>query len=142
MLIIFLINIYNKKSVILYGSESDGEFVNKIEQALLKYNIYNKSYRASAHKNTRKLLSILDEYENNNKIVVWITVAGMSNALSGVVSANSKMPCIACPPLKDNSDVMMNVFSSLQMPSNVPSMTILQPKNVALAINNIYNLIL
>lgn len=135
----FFENIYYKKAIILYGSESDIDFVKKIESCLLRFNIYSKSFKASAHKNTRELLDILDKYKDDK--LVWVTVAGMSNALSGVVSANTKMPCIACPPLKDKMDLMINVFSSLQMPSNVPSMTILQPQNVAMAINNIYNLL-
>ena len=70
--------------------------------------------------------------------MVWVTVAGRSNALSGVVAANSKYPVIACPPFKDKDDMMVNINSTLQMPSKVPVMTILEPGNVALAIEKIF----
>ena len=36
-----------------------------------------------------------------NQKVVFVTVAGRSNALSGVVAANTHRPVIACPPFKD-----------------------------------------
>jgi phosphoribosylcarboxyaminoimidazole (NCAIR) mutase len=56
----------------------------------------------------------------------------MSNALSGVVAANSRgIPVIACPPAKDLDDLATNINSTLQMPSNVPAACILRPDNVA-----------
>ena len=64
----------------------------------------------------------------------------MSNALSGVVSANTQYPVIACPPFRDNVDMMINIHSSLQMPSNIPVLTILNPENCALAVKNIISL--
>ena len=64
----------------------------------------------------------------------------MSNALSGVVSCNTKYPVIACPPFKDLLDMSVNINSTLQCPSNVPAMTILSPTNVALAIKKIFDL--
>jgi len=64
----------------------------------------------------------------------------MSNALGGVVAANSKYPTISCPPFKDQIDMMVNINSSIQNPSNVPAMLILSPSNVALAIKKIFNL--
>ena len=63
----------------------------------------------------------------------------MSNALSGVIAANTTQPCIACPPFKDKMDMMVNIHSTLQMPRRVPSMTILHPVNVALAVRNMLN---
>ena len=65
--------------------------------------------------------------------MVCITVAGRSNALSGLVAANMKWPVIACPPFKDHSDYMVNIHSSIQMPSLVPAMTVIDPGNAALA---------
>ena len=49
--------------------------------------------------------------------VIYITVAGKSNALSGVVAANSKRPVIACPPFADKTDMMVNIHSTLQCPA-------------------------
>ena len=73
--------------------------------------------------------------------MIWVTVAGRSNALSGVIAANSKYPVIACPPFSDNDDMMVNIISTLQCPSSVPVMTILEPDNVSLAISKIFNFV-
>ena len=72
--------------------------------------------------------------------VIFITIAGRSNALSGVVACNTKYPVIACPPFKDKQDYSVNIHSTLQMPSNTPTMTILEPINVVLACKKIFNL--
>ena len=85
----------------------------------------------SAHKNTQQVLDTIQKYENVYDHLIWITVAGRSNALSGVVAANSTKPVIACPPFKNHTDMMVNLQSSLQCPSNVPVMTVLDPGNVA-----------
>ena len=54
-----------------------------------------------------------------------------ANALSGVVAANTAYPVIACPPFADKDDYQVNIHSTLQMPSGVPSACILRPDNVA-----------
>jgi 5-(carboxyamino)imidazole ribonucleotide mutase len=68
-----------------------------------------------------------------------VTVAGKSNALSGVVAANCNDPVIACPPFNDKTDMSINLHSTLQCPNEVPVMTVLDPKNVALAIERIFS---
>ena len=63
----------------------------------------------------------------------------MSNALSGVVACNSRYPVFACPPFKDKLDMQVNIHSTLQMPSKVPTMTVLSVGNLALSIERIFN---
>ena len=103
-------------------------------------NIYHEEHICSAHKKTQQLLDIIGEYNKKNKNIIFITVAGRSNALSGVVVCNTHFPVIACPPFKDKNDMHTNIHSTLQMPSKVPTMTILEPNNVALACDRIFNL--
>ena len=126
--------------VIIAGSESDKDHCNKIKDSLRSNNIYSRIYYCSAHKNTKGVLNILDSYESQNRNIVYVTVAGMSNALSGVVTCNTRFPNIACPPFKDKDDMMVNINSTLQMPSKVPVMTVLSTSNVALAVQKIFNL--
>ena len=140
-------DIYNKyidehepTAVIVAGSISDEEHVKKIEKELAKKNIKYDSYYSSAHKNTKVVLNLIEKYDNKCKKVVWVTVAGRSNALSGVVAANSKNPVIGCPPFKDKVDMMVNINSTLQCPSNVPVLTVLEPNNVANSISRIFKL--
>ena len=72
--------------------------------------------------------------------MVCITIAGMSNALSGVVACNLKWPVIACPYFQDNQDYLVNIHSTLQMPSKVPTLTAINPQNAALAAIRILNM--
>ena len=80
------------------------------------------------------------EVNENEKQVVYITIAGRSNALSGFVAANSGFPTLGCPPFSDKADMLVNVHSTLQMPSQTPVLTILDPGNCALAVKRIADL--
>ena len=72
------------------------------------------------------------------KKIIYITVAGRSNALSGVVACNTNDVVIACPPIKDTGFII-NINSTLQMPSGTPVLTVLDPNNVGLACKRILN---
>ena len=125
---------------IMMGSEKDMEFANIIIKKLNEFKIENKFFICSAHKNTMQVLYNISELDRNKKNII-VTIAGMSNALSGIVSANSTFPVIACPPFKDNIDMMVNINSTLQMPSKIPVLTILDPENCAIAIKRILDLL-
>ncbi len=84
----------------------------------------------SAHKATQRLLQLLQEYEQTGPLV-YITIAGRSNALSAVVDANTRYPVIACPPYSDRFGGM-DILSSLRLPSGIASPTILEPEGAAL----------
>jgi len=121
-----------KYVVILAGSKSDNEHVEKIRTELAKVDILAFVHYSSAHKNTEDVMELLQYYENQHTAkIVYITCAGLSNALSGVVSANVSRPVIACPPFADKADYQVNIHSTLQMPSGVPSACIIRPDNVA-----------
>tara|TARA_R110002110_G_scaffold116278_3_gene287759 strand:+ start:86 stop:1336 length:1251 start_codon:yes stop_codon:yes gene_type:complete len=122
--------------VVIAGSESDFPHVEKINNELKKFNICYHNYFHSAHKETMLILKILEQYESR-KDIVYVTVAGRSNALGGVVASNTKHPVINCPPFKDQTDMLLNINSSLMMPKRVPSAVILEPENVAMFIAKI-----
>jgi 5-(carboxyamino)imidazole ribonucleotide mutase len=124
------------KAVIIMGSESDRDFANKIIQGLDEHSVKHEIFAASAHKQPLKVLEIINSY-NEEKGIVFITIAGRSNALSGFVAANSNKPTIACPPFSDKADMMVNIHSTLQMPSKAPVLTVLDPGNCALAVKRI-----
>ena len=125
------------KTVIIMGSTSDEHHAKKITDKLDTYGIQWEQHAASAHKEPRKVLDILDS-NKNEKDLVYITIAGRSNALSGFVAANSKFPTLACPPFSDKADMLINIHSTLQMPSNTPVLTVLDPGNCALAVKRIF----
>jgi len=119
------------KVIIIMGSGSDQPFVDSIVSALRDLGIDFERRVASAHKTPKKLLVILEENEAQSSIV-YITVAGMSNALSGFVDANTVHPVIACPPVAAGYE-SIDVFSSLRMPKGVSPLVVLQPENAAAA---------
>ena len=121
------------------GSTSDEPHAKKITNKLDEYKILWEQYAASAHKEPLKVLKILENNKDNTNIV-YVTIAGRSNALSGFVAANSNFPTIGCPPFSDKSDMLVNIHSTLQMPSNTPVLTVIDPGNCALAIKRIFGL--
>jgi 5-(carboxyamino)imidazole ribonucleotide mutase len=125
------------KTVIIMGSTSDEPHAKKITDKLDAYGIQWEQHAASAHKDPRKVLEILDKNKNENGLV-YITIAGRSNALSGFVAANSDFPTLACPPFSDKTDMLVNIHSTLQMPSNTPVLTVLDAGNCALAVKRIF----
>ena len=125
------------KVVIIMGSTSDEPHAKKITDKLDEYNIKWEQHAASAHKEPKKVLDILESNENNDHIL-YVTIAGRSNALSGFVGANSSFPTLACPPFSDKTDMLVNIHSTLQMPSNTPVLTVVDPGNCALAIKRIF----
>lgn len=124
------------KCILILGSEKDGDHAKKITDQLGEYGIAFVQYIASAHKTPKKVLEILEKYANEK--VVYVTIAGRSNALSGFVAANCNAPVLACPPFADKTDMLVNIHSTLQMPSDVPVMTVLDPGNCALAVKRIF----
>ncbi len=125
------------KVIIIMGSTSDEPHAKKITDKLDEYNISWEQHAASAHKEPTKVLEILDS-NSNEKNIIYLTIAGRSNALSGFVGANSSFPTLAFPPFLDKTDMLVNIHSTLQMPSNTPVLTVLDPGNCALAIKRIF----
>jgi phosphoribosylaminoimidazole-succinocarboxamide synthase len=118
---------------IIMGSPSDLEHCQKIQSYLEKYDVYTEFRVVSAHKNGEEIGGMAQEYNNSIEPGVVIAVAGRSNGLGGALSANLNLPVINCPPFKDNLDMLVNVNSSLMMPSKTPAVTVIHPDNAAYA---------
>lgn len=118
---------------LLLGSQSDAEFAGKIEAVLKEFGVPSQTLVASAHKVPEKVAEIVEKLNADPEPQVIITVAGMSNGLGGVVAGSSVHPVITCPPAKNLEEYQVDLHSSLRMPSDVPVMTVLHPKNAALA---------
>lgn len=120
------------KVVLILGSGSDEGFSQRITKALKSFCVKYDIRVASAHKTPRKLLQMLKTYEASEDRIVYITVAGRSNALSGFVDANTRRPVIACPPYSDKFNGA-DIYSTLRMPSGVCPLVVLEPESAALA---------
>jgi 5-(carboxyamino)imidazole ribonucleotide mutase/phosphoribosylaminoimidazole-succinocarboxamide synthase len=116
---------------IIMGSKADLPHAQVIAQALEGFGIASEVRVASAHKAARFLLDLLAAYEADPRPKVYITVAGRSNALSGMVDANVMAPVIACPPYSERFGGA-DLYSSLRMPSGVAPAVVLEPSGAAL----------
>ena len=125
------------KAVIIMGSERDLGFSREIANFLKLLGVNYEFRVASAHKTPEKVLEIIGEFEKEN--VVFVTVAGRSNALSAFIDGNTTKPVIACPPYSEKfggSDIL----SSLRVPSGIGSVVTIEPEGAAIATAKILGL--
>jgi len=125
----------NCKAVIVMGSERDLEFCSEIAKHLKALGVDYEFRVASAHKTPEKVLEILNEFEKER--VVYITVAGRSNALSAFVDANTAKPVIACPPYSEKFGGA-DIYSSFRVPSGIGSVVTIEPEGAAIAAAKIF----
>jgi len=118
------------KAVIIMASERDLEFCREIAKHLKVLGVDYEFRVASAHKTPEKVLEILKEFEGEK--IVYITVAGRSNALSAFVDANTSKPVIACPPYSEKFGGA-DIYSSLRVPSGIGSLVTIEPESAAIA---------
>jgi 5-(carboxyamino)imidazole ribonucleotide mutase len=123
------------KVTIIMGSDRDLDFSREIAKYLKLLGVEYEFRVGSAHKTPEKILAILKELEPEK--VVYVTVAGRSNALSGFVDANTAKPVIACPPYTQKFSGA-DIYSSLRMPSGVASLVTLEPEGAAIAAAKIF----
>jgi 5-(carboxyamino)imidazole ribonucleotide mutase len=123
------------EAVILMGSERDLEFCREIAKHLKALGVDYVFRVASAHKTPEKVMEILKEFEKKN--VVYVTVAGRSNALSAFVDAHTAKPVIACPPYSEKFGGV-DIYSSLRVPSGIGSLVTVEPEGAAIAVAKIF----
>lgn len=122
----------NQKVVLILGSKSDLNFAKTISDMLEKFEVDYEYHVASAHKTPEHLLKILKKHEKTEGNIVYITVAGLSDALSGFVAAFTRYPVIACPPDIEKHG-WPKVFSSAMTPRGVAVPFVSKAENAALA---------
>lgn len=118
--------------IILMGSKGDLEHTAPMRAQLEDLGIPYAVRVASAHKSVQHLLDIIAEYTALGGPFVFIAVAGRSNALAGMLDANTPYPVITCPPVS-SAFGGADIYSSLRMPSGVAPLVILEPAAAALA---------
>ncbi|XP_043254508.1 multifunctional protein ADE2 [Colletes gigas] len=125
--------------VILMGSPSDIEHCKTIAKYAKSLGLSVQLRVSSAHKGTRETLRILAEYEGSCEKVVLIAVAGRSNGLGPVLSGNTPLPVINCPPCKPEN-ISQDLWSSINVPSGIGCTTVIYPESAALAAAQIHAL--
>ena len=125
---------------IIMGSKSDLDHGTAVADALTNLGIASEIRVASAHKVAGYLLEMLAAYEGDPRPKVYITIAGRSNALSGLVDGNVTAPVLACPPYSDRFGGS-DIYSSLRMPSGIAPAVVLDPAGAALLAGKILGLV-
>ena len=116
-------------AVIVAGSDSDRSHIEKLVSALKMYEIPYVVRICSAHKSPQALLEIIGQYEG--RALVWVAVAGGTDALSGTLAFHADQPVISCPPDGLNASCLTN-------PPGSSNATILSPKNAARFIAQVF----
>ena len=117
-------------AVIVAGSDSDMPHMEKIKSELGRYGIPSVMRICSAHKQPSSCEDLVREYNNSIEPVVFVSVAGGTDALSGVLSFLSVHPVISCPPAEHSS--------CLSNPPGSANSVIMNPANVAKHIAQIF----
>lgn len=118
----------------LLGSKTDTDFAKKIAALLEEYGVSSEIIVASAHKVPEKVVKEIEKLNARTEPTVVVTCVGMSNGLAGVVAGSCVHPVVNCPPHATIEEYSVDVHSSLRMPSDVPVMTVMNPKNAAIAV--------
>ena len=108
--------------VILFGSESDRETMQKTADTLDLFNVSYEMHVTSAHRSPERTKNIISESEKAGA-KIFIAAAGLAAHLAGVVASHTAKPVIGVPmeggPLKG----MDALLATVQMPKGVPVAT-------------------
>lgn len=109
--------------VILLGSESDRETMNKTAETLDEFGVSYEMHVTSAHRTPAKTKKIIKDSEEAG-VKIFIAAAGLAAHLAGVTASYTDKPVIGVPmdggPLK-GIDALL---STVQMPKGVPVATV------------------
>lgn len=114
------------KVVILLGSKSDVEYAGKIREKLSEYSLESEMRIASAHRTPKHLIDTIAAY--NSEKIIYITVVGLSDALSGILAYNALGPVIACPPDLEE----WKAIAEVRTPKDVPVALVEGPEKAAI----------
>lgn len=118
-------------AVVMAGSSSDKEHIEKIAKALESFEIPYQVRICSAHKQPGTLMEMINEYDSVGGLVAFVAIAGGTDALSGTLSFYALGPVISCPPDAPNQSCLTN-------PPGSSNAYIANPKNVGKFIAQMY----
>lgn len=126
--------------VIVMGSPADKEYAGQIKKTLDDFGVDCALRVGSAHKTPEQVLGFVRDYDRQKeKRVVYIAVAGRSNALGGFIDASTQNPVISAPPYSEKYGGA-DIFSSLRMPSGMATTVAAEAEIAALAAVKIFAL--
>ena len=112
---------------IVMGSDSDMPWAEKIKENLDSYKIKSQYRIASAHRTPEEVIGIVNLYNTSLDLkILIVSIAGGTDALSGMIAAQSKWPVVSCPPKESAL-----YESCLRNPPGTSNAVIRNPENVA-----------
>lgn len=111
-----------KKVAILMGSDKDLPIVKKAIEKLKEFSIEHEVFVLSAHKSFKATVDFAKTAQEKNFKII-IAAAGMAAHLAGVIAANTILPVIGIP-INCSLNGLDALFSTVQMPSGVPVLTV------------------
>lgn len=119
-------------AVILAGSDSDKEHIRRITGALTSFMVPHEVRIESAHNSPINVLGMIAEYDIMQGSLAYITVAGGTDALSGIVARHTFRPVISCPPDAPNESCLRN-------PPLSSNLYVARPENAARAVAQMFS---
>ncbi len=125
-----------EKAFVIFGSLSDSATFSQVIEALKEKKIPFAFHGLSAHKTPNELHTKIKK----TKAEIFITGAGLSSALPGVVASQTIKPVIGVCTPKD-FDGLDSLLSTMQMPPNIPVLAVgpKKPKDAAKHVENFLN---
>lgn len=118
-------------AVVMAGSDSDREHIEKIIKSLTKYEVPHRIRICSAHKEPIRMMGIINVYNAVGGLVAYVAAASGTDALSGGLSYHAFGPVISCPPDPPNDSCLNN-------PPGSSNAYIARPENVGRFIAQMY----
>lgn len=120
-------------AIIVMGSPVDQEYAAKIGKTLTEFGVNFEMRIGSAHKSALHVLDIIEEYDKKEDTdIVYIAVAGRSNALGAFMDANTSNLVISAPPYSEKY-AGADIFSSLRPPSGIGNVVATEADVAAIA---------
>jgi phosphoribosylaminoimidazole carboxylase PurE protein len=111
------------KVLILIGSESDREIMNRTAGVLGELEVACRLEVASAHRSPRRVRELVETAEKAG-VCVFVCGAGMAAHLAGAVAAITTRPVIGVPLAGSALLGLDSLLSTVQMPKGVPVATV------------------
>ncbi len=109
------------------GEEGDSH-IGEIVKSLQLYEIPCEVRIGSGHKQPYDVMGMVSEYNQAEGALAMVTVAGGTDALSGIVAYHSMFPAISCPP--PSEDGSQHNESCLNNPPGSSNAYVKEPANV------------
>ncbi len=118
--------------VLIMGSPVDEPHCLRIKELVEAYDMGCHMRVVSAHKNGERIFDMAHFYNRSIEPGSVVAVAGLSNGLGGALAANFALPVTNSPPFADKLDLLININSSLMLPSKTPAGTVVRPESAAM----------